>query len=122
MANKDVVTQPEVHEKGWGRELWLVNSDLYCGKIMELSKGKRCSIHFHKLKDETFYILSGHVQMNLFENGYPGEPTSFAMKPGDTVHIPQQLIHQFIGLKESRILEMSTQHFESDSYRLLKGD
>jgi hypothetical protein len=28
--------------KAWGREVWIVNSDLYCGKILEIGKGKRC--------------------------------------------------------------------------------
>lgn len=113
---------PEVHPKGWGRELWIVNSDLYCGKIMELDKGKRCSIHYHKIKDETFHILSGSVQINLFPDGYPGEPKVLFMKPRESVHIPQMLIHQFIGIEDSKILEISTKHFEEDSYRLLKGD
>ena len=54
-------SQPEIHPKGWGRELWIANSELYCGKILELNEDKRCSIHYHKLKDETFYILSGNV-------------------------------------------------------------
>ena len=44
------------------------------------------------------------------------------MKPNDTMHIPQGLIHQFIGLKNSKILEISTQHFEEDSHRIMKGD
>ncbi|MEK6848740.1 MAG: cupin domain-containing protein [Nanoarchaeota archaeon] len=114
--------QPEIHPKGWGREIWIANSEMYCGKILELQKGKRCSIHYHKLKDETFYILSGHVQMNIHNEGYLKEPTILFMKPGETLHIPQLLIHQFIGIEDSKILEISTQHFEEDSYRLLKGD
>jgi len=122
MSLDGLVTQPEVHPKGWGRELWIANLPLYCGKILELNKGKRCSIHYHKIKDETFYILSSKVQMNLYHNSYPGDPTSIVMQPGDTIHIPQKLSHQFIGLEDSQILEISTQHFEEDSYRLLKGD
>ena len=46
--------------------------------------------------------------MNIYPNGYPGEPKEIVMNPGDTLHIPQQLTHQFIGLE--------------DSYRLVKGD
>src|SRR5262252_2427182 len=42
--------------KGWGREVWIVNGDLYCGKILEIRKGKRCSLHFHKIKNESFYL------------------------------------------------------------------
>jgi hypothetical protein len=41
-------------KKGWGSELWLVNGDLYCGKILRFNKGKKCSLHYHKLKTETF--------------------------------------------------------------------
>jgi mannose-6-phosphate isomerase-like protein (cupin superfamily) len=122
MSKNNLIKQPEIHPKGWGRELWIVNSNLYCGKILELKKGKRCSIHYHKLKDETFYILSGHVQIKLYRHGYPGKVKTMLVKPGDTLHIPQQLIHQFVGLDDSKILEISTQHFEEDSYRLLRGD
>ena len=41
--------------KGWGREVWLVNNELYCGKILEIVKGKRCSLHFHKLKNRVVF-------------------------------------------------------------------
>ena len=51
MTLDNLITKPEVHEKGWGRELWIVNSELYCSKIMELTKDKKCSIHYHKIKD-----------------------------------------------------------------------
>jgi oxalate decarboxylase/phosphoglucose isomerase-like protein (cupin superfamily) len=118
----ELVKKAEIHKKGWGRELWIANSGLYCGKIMELDKGKRCSIHYHKIKDETFYILAGSVQMNLYDNGYPGELTQLEMSTGDILYIPPRRIHQFVGLVNSQILEISTQHFEEDSYRLLIGD
>lgn len=122
MNLKDLIKQPEIHPKGWGRELWIANSELYCGKIMEINKNKRCSIHYHKLKDETFYILSGKIQLNIYYNGYPGEPENTIMNIGDIFHVTQGLIHQFIALEDSKILEISTQHFEEDSHRLLNGD
>ncbi|HBY66694.1 MAG TPA: cupin domain-containing protein, partial [Flavobacteriaceae bacterium] len=40
--------------KGWGFEKWIVNNEEYCGKLLYFVKGKRCSWHFHKLKDEVF--------------------------------------------------------------------
>ena len=119
MPIDDLITRPEVHPKGWGRELWIANSKLYCSKILEVNKGKRCSVHYHKLKDETFYILEGRVEMNLYHDT---KPHTIIMEPGDTVHIPQQLAHQFVGLEDSKLLEVSTQHFEEDSYRIIKGD
>ncbi|MFH1316467.1 MAG: cupin domain-containing protein [Candidatus Woesearchaeota archaeon] len=121
MGNKRII-KPEIHPKGWGEERWIANSELYCGKILVLNKGKRCSIHYHKIKDETFYILKGKVEMNLYPDGYPGKVESMIMKQGDTLHIPIGLIHEFFGLEYSEILEVSTQHFEEDSHRLKKGD
>lgn len=109
-------------KKGWGAEYWIANSPLYCGKKLVLHKGKRCSIHYHKIKDETFYIQSGLVRMSLFHEGYPGPETVLEMKPGEKLHIPVGLVHQFFGLEESVIFEFSTEHFDEDSYRHVKGD
>ena len=38
--------------KGWGFEKWIVNCDEYCGILLYFVIGKRCSWHYHKLKDE----------------------------------------------------------------------
>jgi len=43
-------------EKVWGSEDWIVNRE-YCGKVLNLNKGFRCSMHYHKNKDETFYVV-----------------------------------------------------------------
>jgi hypothetical protein len=37
-------------------------------------------------------------------------------------HIPQGLRHQMIALEDSKLFEFSTTHYESDSYRIVKGD
>src|SRR5271154_4872833 len=54
--------------KGWGREVWIANGELYCGKILEINKGKRCSLHYHKLKTESFYLRSGRLRVRLRES------------------------------------------------------
>ena len=38
---------------------WIHNSEEYCGKLLFFNQGKRCSWHYHKLKDEVFYLQSG---------------------------------------------------------------
>ena len=45
--------------KGWGYEKWICNTEEYCGKLLHFIKGKRCSWHYHVLKDETFYLEEG---------------------------------------------------------------
>src|SRR5262245_29413199 len=59
-------TKPiHIQPKGWGEEHWIHNDDKYCGKVLILKKGKRCSLHFHVKKTETFYVQKGKVQMEL---------------------------------------------------------
>ena len=96
-------------EKVWGSEDWIVNRD-YCGKILNLKKGFRCSIHHHKIKDETFYILEGRVIMEIGE-------VKKIMNPGDIQLIEPGQKHRFTGLSDSKIIEFSTTHGEDDSYR-----
>ncbi len=110
----------EIVRKGWGKELWVHNDEKYCGKILVLNKSKRCSLHFHVLKHETFYISKGLVEMELIEKN--GEKRTFTMKPGDALEIPPGLMHRFTGLEDSEIMEFSTQHFDEDSYRIERGD
>ena len=47
--------------KGWGFEKWIVNCEEYCGKLLYFAKDKKCSWHYHKIKDEVFYIQSGKI-------------------------------------------------------------
>ena len=44
-------------KKVWGKELWIVNCDKYCGKLLYLDKGATSSYHYHKEKQETFYVI-----------------------------------------------------------------
>ncbi|MEP0815405.1 MAG: cupin domain-containing protein [bacterium] len=106
--------------KGWGGEYWIHNDELYCGKKLVLKAGKRCSIHFHKLKTETFYVQSGRLKMELWHPD--GREEVLEMKAGDSLHLPPGLVHRFTGIEDSEIFEFSTQHFDSDSYRIEKGD
>ena len=54
--------------KGWGYEKWIVfNGPEYCGKLLFFVKGKKCSWHYHEIKDEVFYIHSGAIELSLVE-------------------------------------------------------
>jgi quercetin dioxygenase-like cupin family protein len=97
--------------KDWGEEHWIVNNDLYCGKKLILRKGFRCSLHYHKVKHETFYVESGLVQLSI-----PGGLR--IMRPGDRAVIKPTTVHRFTGLEDSVIFEFSTHHEDSDSYRI----
>lgn len=95
--------------KAWGSETLIANS-LYCGKIMHLKHGWRCSLHHHKIKDETFYVLEGQV---LFEHG----DSQVELTMGQSIHISPGTRHRFTGLTDSVMVEVSTPHHDDDVYR-----
>jgi mannose-6-phosphate isomerase-like protein (cupin superfamily) len=96
--------------KEWGEEHWIVNRE-YCGKKLILKKGFRCSLHFHKRKDEVFYLIKGRVLLEVGES-------EVVMLPGDHHHIAPGTVHRFSGLEDSEIIEFSTHHEDSDSHRI----
>lgn len=101
--------------KIWGSEEWIVNGE-YCGKILKLNKGYRCSMHYHKNKEETFYLLSGKVLMEV-------ENMKHIMTPGNTQLIRPNQKHRFTGLEYSKMIEFSTHYECKDSYRIeLSGE
>ena len=111
-----------IEPKGWGREIWIANNSLYCGKILEISSGKRCSLHFHKLKTESFYLRSGRLRIRVKEERDAEVIREFELCPGQCMDVPPGLVHQMEAIEDSELYEFSTQHFESDSYRLARGD
>lgn len=116
MTSSDIRLVP----KGWGFEKWIVNNEEYCGKLLYFIKDKKCSFHYHKLKDETFYVQSGRILLRYSETDIP--TNDVILFPGDKFHIYRELRHQMIALEDTQLFEFSTQHFDEDSYRIFKGD
>ena len=101
--------------KEWGEERWIVNNRLYCGKQMLLRRGWRCSMHRHKVKDETFFVTKGRM---LFEiEGPSGRVAKRVLGPGSVQHVPPGVWHRFSGLVRTEFFEFSTTHDDADSYR-----
>ena len=46
----------------------------------------------------------------------------FLLTPGRNFHVYRGLRHQMVALQDSELFEFSTQHFDSDSHRIIKGD
>jgi mannose-6-phosphate isomerase-like protein (cupin superfamily) len=108
--------------KGWGYELWITNSEKYCGKLLHIVKGKKLSWHYHKLKDEVMYVQSGSIVITYGNDEDIRKASMITLESGDSFHIPVGLIHRISAIETSEIFEFSTQHFDEDSIRLIKGD
>lgn len=122
LIDAEGIRASELYSKGWGHEEWLINNDLYCGKILHFNQNRKCSFHYHKLKTETFYVESGEVAIYHSWQDELSKAQKTLLKPGQIFHVPVGLRHQICALTEARVFEFSTFHSESDSYRVVKGD
>jgi mannose-6-phosphate isomerase-like protein (cupin superfamily) len=104
--------------KNWGYELWIANSEKYCGKLLHIVKGKKLSWHYHKLKDEVMYVQSGHIIVYHGTDEDYDKAKGTIVKAGESFHIPVGLIHSIVAVETSEVFEFSTQHFDEDSIRL----
>lgn len=98
--------QTQIKPKPWGKEIWFAHTDRYAGKILEIKKGHRYSLQYHKNKQETQYILKGLIKMT-----YGSTTTTLKeiiLNPGDKMDITPGTIHRAEGLEDSEILEVST--------------
>jgi len=106
--------------KSWGYEDWIVNKEEYCGKLLFFKKDKSCSWHYHKLKDETFYVHKGRLEVRygMSNNKFDLNTNVVVLEAGDTFHVPVGMRHQMTGLTDVEMFEFSTQHFDEDSIRI----
>lgn len=112
----------ETHIKKWGNEVWVCNNNEFCGKVLNIYKGKSFSFHFHINKREVFWVFKSKLEFEYLdlENA---DRKCVILIPGDVVEIPRNLPHKLTALEDdAQIIEFSTHHEDSDSYRIEKGD
>lgn len=116
------IKSPNKVEKKWGYELWIHNDEDYCGKLLVFNKcGDKFSMHYHLKKKETWFVQRGGFIFNWIdvENG---TLHTKVLAIGDSVLIERGLPHQLEAMMdESTIFEVSTEHFDEDSYRIYKN-
>jgi len=111
----------EIKDKKWGSELIIHNDSDYCGKILRFSKGGKFSMHFHSKKRETWYVNKGILIFTYIDTN-SATKSGRQIEQGDIIEIERNMPHQLEAVDESEIFEISTQHFDEDSYRVEKGD
>ena len=111
----------EFVSKGWGKEIIFVNNDEYCGKLLCFEKDKKFSMHYHIKKKETWYVSKGSFILIWVEHE-TGTTYREYLKVGDVITNERGEPHQLIALEESEVFEVSTKHYDEDSFRMWKGD
>jgi mannose-6-phosphate isomerase-like protein (cupin superfamily) len=116
------IQHPKRVDKKWGYELWIHNDTDYCGKLLVFNNsGDKFSMHYHMIKDETWYVQKGAFQFDWIDTEN-GERCYTQIQEGDVIEIKKGLPHQLTALTEqATVFEVSTQHFDEDSYRIYRN-
>ena len=116
------MTRQEGHvKKGWGYEIIWATNDKYCGKFMNFNTGAKFSMHFHREKDETWYVQSGKFIVRWIDTK-TANIIEVNLEAGDTWHNPPLLPHQLVCVETGTVIEVSTADSVEDNYRVGKGD
>ena len=85
----------------------------YCKKLIIMLPGQKHPAQFHKVKEESFFILHGTISLTL-------DKKKFILKSGDLKTIKKNEVHEFSSKHGAVIEELSTEHIKSDSFYLDK--
>ena len=119
----------KIVKKVWGVETEIVNNEEYCMKFLDIDVGGCSSLHYHKRKDETFYVLRGICLVELGKFEYKGSMTLSPKLcgPGTAIRLMPYTVHRFwvpndlspgVDYTECRLIEVSTHHDDEDVFRL----
>ncbi len=97
----------------YGMSIFTLINRSYCKKLLILLPGQHHPAQYHLKKEETFRLLYGDV--NLIIDG-----EIILLKPGEIITIEPNQIHEFSTKNSCVIEEISSTHFNDDSYYIDK--
>ena len=97
-------------DKPWGHEVVFAETDDYVGKILHVEEGHQLSLQYHRVKDETLYVSTGRLEMEVGPQG--GDLETRIMEPGDSIHIAPGTVHRMRALATCDVFEVSTPHLD----------
>jgi mannose-6-phosphate isomerase-like protein (cupin superfamily) len=108
-------------DKPWGYEHIWAKTDKYVGKLLHINEGERLSLQYHKIKEETIYVVEGVLELVL-EEGSRRDMHSVFLQPGDTFHITPLTIHRFAATQGTHVKVMEVSTIELDDVVRIEDD
>ncbi len=93
----------------FGAILFSIVNRSYCKKILICFPGQTNPLHMHKIKEETFQLLSGDLTIIL-------ENKKIQLKPSEIYLQVPNIMHSFTSKKGAIFEEISSTHRRGDSY------
>jgi len=93
-------------DKPWGHELIWAETDRYVGKILVIRAGRRLSLQYHEVKDESIFVVRGRLRLHLADES--GEVRISELGPGDRRHVRPGQVHRYEAIDDVELMEVST--------------
>jgi mannose-6-phosphate isomerase-like protein (cupin superfamily) len=93
-------------EKPWGYEIVFAHSERYAGKVIFVRAGEQLSLQFHRTKDETVYVQSGRIELEIGDPG--GTLDTEVVGPGHAFRLRPGVVHRWRALEDAVVIEAST--------------
>lgn len=97
------------HFRHYGVTIISIINREYCKKLMIILPGQQHPTHYHKVKEETFQVLSGTLTLTL-------DGVTRDIPTGEIVTVERGVPHSFTSKEGCVFEEVSTTHIKNDSY------
>ena len=110
----------QIVDKPWGHEEIIVHTDKYVMKKLFIKQGQRLSRQFHKIKDETVYVVEGTLLLDLSKTD--SENNIVKLTEGQSRRITPETIHRFTAPDDESVLLFEVSTPELDDVVRLSDD
>ena len=112
--------QVKVVSKPWGSELWITGEHPgYCLKKLNINKGTRTSLQYHRMKRETNVLLEGEANLyfkqddDIPNDGVASQNLGKALlRPVSMVDVHPNTLHRLEAITDIVLCEVSTPHLD----------
>ncbi len=80
----------------------------YCKFIVVMLKGQTYPVHYHRIKDESYFILHGELKVTI-------EDETTKLSKGELINVPRRFTHSFSTDTGCVFEEVSTAYLNNDS-------
>jgi mannose-6-phosphate isomerase-like protein (cupin superfamily) len=91
--------------KPWGYEIVWAETERYVGKVLHIDAGQKLSRQYHRKKDETFFVQSGEMDLEI---GQGAELRVVHMRARESFHCPPHTVHRMVAVTDVDVFEVST--------------